>query len=239
MIAAQFNGPERSGNGGYVCGLLAEEHGGSGGGPVTAMLRVPPPLDTPLSWEHAPAGEGAAEVRLETHGGAVVGTAVAGELVREPVRFADAETVEAGRAAYPGFHHHPFDHCFTCGTARDDGDGLRIFTGPVGESHTAGPWEAHPAFAVDGLIPTPIAWAALDCPGGWAADFSAQAMVLGRMTAELLAPLEPGVRYHAGGRLDGREGRKFFTSTALHRPDGELVGRAEQVWIEVDPAAFA
>ena len=26
-IPAQFNGPVRSGNGGYVCGLLGHEHG--------------------------------------------------------------------------------------------------------------------------------------------------------------------------------------------------------------------
>ena len=44
VVAGQFRGPPNSGNGGYVCGLLARAFDG----PVTALLRAPPPLDTPL-----------------------------------------------------------------------------------------------------------------------------------------------------------------------------------------------
>ena len=51
-IPAQFNGPLRSGNGGWVCGLLADEwarrHGPT---VVTSRLLQPPPLDTTLTWE--------------------------------------------------------------------------------------------------------------------------------------------------------------------------------------------
>src|SRR5664279_1344357 len=50
IIHRQFNGPAHSGNGGYVCGLIASQIDTSE--PVTAMLRQPPPLDTALSWEH-------------------------------------------------------------------------------------------------------------------------------------------------------------------------------------------
>ena len=44
QIGRQFRGPPNSGNGGYVCGVLAKGLDG----PVTAMLRAPPPLDVDL-----------------------------------------------------------------------------------------------------------------------------------------------------------------------------------------------
>lgn len=233
-IPRQFNGPPTSGNGGWVSGLIAAAFASRGhAGPISARLRMPPPLATPLAWEHDDSS-----ARLLTHGGAVVGTAGPGAFTREPPPFVDADDVAHGLASYPGFEHHPFDLCFTCGTARAEGDGLRLFTGPVGDGLTAGPWHAHPAFASDGAIGTPVLWAALDCPGGWAADFTAQPMVLGTMTASVEQAPEPGSTLHAVGRLDRRDGRKFFTSTALYTPAGDLVGRSEQVWIEIDLADF-
>jgi hypothetical protein len=232
-ISAQFNGPDTSGNGGYVSGLLAQAHGAEQ--PVTATLRVPPPLETPLTWE--PSTD---LTRLVTHGGSVVGEATDGGFARDVPACPTPEQREAGLVAYPGFHHHPFDRCFTCGTAREDGDGLRLFTGPVGDGLVAGTFHAHEAFAeADGTLGLPVAWAALDCSGGWAADFSEHVMVLGRMTAHVEQPLVAGRTYASVGRLAERSGRKFLTDTALYAEDGTLVGRAEQVWIEVDPARFA
>jgi hypothetical protein len=232
-IPAQFNGPEHSGNGGYVAGLLATE---AGPGPVTSTLRIPPPLDTPLSWEHdARSGE----VRLLTAGGAVVGSAVPGEFARDVPVAPTAAEAEQALADYLGFADHPFDRCFTCGTARGNGDGLRLFPGPVDEHRTAAPWTPHAAFGgPDGVLDVPTTWAALDCPGGWAADFTRQVMVLGRMTAEVVRPPSAGEPCLATGVLRSRDGRKFITDTALYTADGELLGRAEQIWLEVDPATF-
>ncbi|MFT4188917.1 MAG: hypothetical protein QM621_10095 [Aeromicrobium sp.] len=230
-IPAQFNGPDHSGNGGYVCGLLATQLPSDT--PVTATLHMPPPLDTPLAWERS--GE---EVRLESHGGTIIGRASRGGFDRAALPSPDAKRVACGLANYAGHHHHPFDRCFTCGPAREEGEGLRIFSGEVSAGWTAAPWDPHPAMAVDGVMPTPVVWAALDCPGGWAADFCSQPMVLGRMTAQVFAPVPAGQRLHASGRLDDRRGRKFYTSTALHTPQGEVVGRSEQIWFEIDPARF-
>lgn len=230
-IPAQFNGPDHSGNGGYVAGLIARE---VGAGPVTSTLRIPPPLDVALSFERD--GD---EVRLLTAGGAVVGSASPGEFAREVPAVPTARQAEAGLADYIGFKHHPFDRCFTCGTARDEGDGLRLFTGPIGDGRTAAPWTPHASFGVDdGRLDVPITWAALDCPGGWAADFSAQTMVLGRMTAEVLRAPEAGEPLLSVGELSARDGRKFSTATALYTVDGELLGRAEQIWIEVAAGTF-
>ncbi|MCL3817762.1 hypothetical protein [Aeromicrobium wangtongii] len=232
-IPAQFNGPEHSGNGGYVAGLLAAE---LGTGPVTSTLRIPPPLDTPLTWEHdAETGE----VRLLTTGGAVVGSAAPGQFARDVPPAPTATEAEQALAAYPGFTHHPFDRCFTCGTARGDGDGLRLFPGPVDEHRTAAAWTPHAAFGgADGVLDVPTTWAALDCPGGWAADFTRQVMVLGRMTAEVVRPPRAGEECLATGVLRNRDGRKFITDTALYTAGGELLGRAEQIWIQVDAEAF-
>ncbi|MEV7398735.1 hypothetical protein [Aeromicrobium sp. NPDC092404] len=235
-IPGQFNGPLHSGNGGYVAGLLAQELGGDE--PVTSTLRIPPPLDVPLSWEHD--GD---EVRLLTAGGAVVGTATPGGFVRDVAPCPSPEEAAAGAAHFPGFAHHPFDHCFTCGTARDEGDGLRLFAGPIDPEvagHTAAPWTPHDAFAgPGGSVDLPVAWAALDCPGGWAADFTRHMMVLGRMTAQVLRRPRAGEPCVAVGRLHAQDGRKFLAETALYAEGGELLGRGEQTWIEVDPATFS
>ncbi len=145
-----------------------------------------------------------------------------------------------GLAAYAGFRHHPFARCFTCGTNRDEGDGLRLFTGPYGEGVTAAPWTPHPAFAGDdGAINPAVMWAALDCPGGWAADFTHNAIVLGMMTAIVHRRPQAGEPCIAVGRLDEHIGRKFLTDTALYTVEGELLGHAEQLWIEIDLANFS
>lgn len=229
-IPTQFNGPDTSGNGGYVAGMLAGEHGGAG--PVTSTLKIPPPLDVPLSWERADA-----ELRLLTAGGAVIGDAVPGTFARNAPEAPTQAQADVGLAAYQGWSNHPFDRCFTCGTQRAEGDGLRLFTGPIGDDRTAAPWSPHEAFAgEDGAIDLPTMWAALDCPGGWAADFTQRIIVLGRMTAEVLRRPRPGERCLSIGSLASHDGRKFSTDTALWTADGELLGRAEQIWIEIDPA---
>lgn len=230
-IPAQFNGPEHSGNGGWVSGLIAAQ---LGPGPVTATLHAPPPLDVPLSWERD--GE---DIRLLTAGGAVVGTGTPGEFAREAPPAPTAAEAQHGLDHYAGFSNHPFDRCFTCGTARGEGDGLRLFSGPVGDDRTAAPWTPHVLFGgPDGLLDVPTTWAALDCPGGWAADFTRQVMVLGRMTAEVRRQPRAGEPHLATGVLRRRDGRKFTTDTALYTADGELLGRSEQIWIEVAPDTF-
>jgi hypothetical protein len=227
-IPRQFNGPDASGNGGYVAGMLAQELGIEG--PATSTLRLPPPLDSPLTWERD-----GATLRLLTPGGAVVGETTDDAFSRPVPASPTVAEGEAGLAAYLGWVNHPFDRCFTCGTQRADGEGLRLFTGPTGDGRTAATWTPHPAFAsADGAIDIPVTWAALDCPGGWAADFTEQTMVLGRMTAEVARRPVPGEPCLSVGHLDSNEGRKFFTSTALWTEEGELLGRAEQVWIQID-----
>ncbi|KHL18054.1 hypothetical protein CLV56_1159 [Mumia flava] len=232
-IDPAFNGPDRSGNGGYVAGLVAS---GLGGVPTTSTLRVPPPLGVPLEYEVDP-DAGRAELR---DGDAVVGTATVlegGFDVPAP-RFVEPPLARRSAEDYPGFAEHPFARCFTCGTAREAGDGLRIFTGPFpGEDGlVAGLWTVHPAFGDP--VDAPVVWASIDCPGSWAADAGERAMVLGRMTGQVLGPVHSGTTYVVVGALRTTEGRKRLTGTALYTEDGTLVARSEQTWITVDVAAF-
>jgi hypothetical protein len=70
-IPARFNGPARSANGGYACGVLASFVGG----PARVRLHHPPPLDRVMTVQP---GEAEREVVL-THGRRVIATARPGE----------------------------------------------------------------------------------------------------------------------------------------------------------------
>jgi hypothetical protein len=59
VIMSRFCGPPDSGNGGYVCGLIA----GYLDGPAEVTLRKPPPLETPLNLE--PDGDGSVRVATD------------------------------------------------------------------------------------------------------------------------------------------------------------------------------
>ena len=216
VIARRFNGPPESANGGYAAGLVA----GLLDGDAEVTLRSPPPLERPLD---AVESETGVEVR---DGETLVATAerVDWELeVPEPV---SVEEAEAARKRYPGFEQHEYATCFTCGP--DRADGLAIFSGPVeGRDVVAAPW-VPPA----GDVPAELVWAALDCPSGWAVDrFNRQGVLLGRIVARLLVPVETGRTYVVMGWPRGAEGRKREAGSAIFTADGEPVAYARSTWI--------
>jgi hypothetical protein len=222
-IARRFRGPPTSGNGGYVCGLVAERLGQ----PVEVMLRSPPPLEQDLAL--APG----APARL-LDGEVLVAQATPAELVLDVPPAPSLDEAEAWSRAYPGFASHPFPECFTCGPARTVGDGLRIFPGAAPDGAlVAAPWEAHASLAdASGRIPIPVVWAALDCAGYFATTHPRTAL-LGKMTALVPAPVAAGERYVVIGWRIGEEGRKRHAGTALFDARGQLLGQARQTWIVV------
>ena len=224
-VPPRWNGPPGSANGGYFAGLLAAHLTTDPDRPGTAVevtLRHPPPLGTAIVVIHRPEG-----VRA-SFGGAVVAEARTVELdvdLLDPVSFGAAR--ETG-AAYPGMLAHPFPGCVVCGPQRPAPDGLGLRPGPVGgrPGTTAAAWVPGPSTAGEGAttVGAEVAWAALDCPGGWALDLAGRPAVLGRMTAQLDALPHVGDRCVVMGAVLGRDGRKAHTATTLYDGDGRVLG---------------
>ncbi|HEX5562701.1 MAG TPA: hypothetical protein VFX52_13745 [Nocardioidaceae bacterium] len=242
FLPARFNGPAASANGGFACGALAERVAeGSAGVAVEVTLRRPPPLDTPLS---ASIVDG---LTLLRHGDATVAEARVVEEDLEAVEEVSPDQAARAMLDYPGLHAHPFPTCFACGPDRVEGDGLRIFPGPVGgvRSHVASVWVPQDGHAesgdlVDGVHRCGVAttWAALDCVGGWSEQIEGRPYVLGRMTARIDVLPVVGEPHVVVGRHLGREGRRSFTASTLYDADGRIVGCARHTWVAVDPSLF-
>ena len=230
-VPRRFNGPPRSGNGGWVAGALAARLPGQAlGQAVTVTLRQPPPLEVPLPLTATAAGA------LLSHDGRPVAEAVYAETAPEPVAPVTVAQAVASEAAYPGHRDHPFAGCFVCGPARRPGDGLRIFAGPVpaadGEDvRVAATWTPYESNVA-------ITWAALDCPGGWASDLLGRPSVLGRVTTEVRSLPRTSERYVVVGEQRRVDGRKTFTAATLYGPRDEVVATSEHVWIAIDPQEF-
>lgn len=210
IIPARFNGPPGSGNGGYSAGTFAD------GARCEVTLRLPPPLDTPLS-----SGDG----RISAPDGRVVAELAPADAVDArvpPVSYAEATVAAAG---YAGFTDHPFPTCYVCGPARSDG--LRIFPGRLPDGSTAAPWQ------VPTDVSVAVLWAALDCPGGWAVTTAGRPYVLGRMAVVLDKLPAPGDRCVLRGACAGVEGRKALVHTTLYGPAGGELARARATWIAV------
>jgi len=224
-VEHRFRGPSDSGNGGYVAGLVAARAGATTGGSAAVVtLRAPPPLDTPL----AVVADGDGGVRV-VHGQTIVAEGARSSLTVDPVPPVDRTTARNASIDYPGLSVHPFPECFVCGPARGLGDGLRLFPGRLGDGRTACVWTVG-----DDLDGRPeLVWAALDCPGGWSAEIEGRPMVLGRLTAQVVALPDAGDDCVVVGMLLGSQGRKTWTATTAYGADGGELGRAHATWITV------
>lgn len=234
-IPFRFRGPASSGNGGWTAGAMATLLDPVG--PVEVTLRIPPPLDVPMPVVETDG------VLVATHDGVTVAearTALAEPTPPDPVDPATATTAEA---SYAGLRRHPFPTCFSCGTGRERGDGLRIFPGPMGADHqvVAATWVPDPSVAEEPdqlRATTAVTWAALDCVGAWSSDLDNRPMVLGQMTAVVHDGPRIGERHVVVGEGIEVAGRKTRTSSALYDADGRLLAAAAHVWITIDPEVF-
>lgn len=219
IVSGRYNGPPTSANGGYACGLLA----GLLGGEAEVTLRRPPPLDRELEVVEV---EGCLQL---FDGEQLVAEARHAEVPLDaPPPVTIVKATEA-RAGYPGFVHHAYPTCFTCGPQRDDG--LAVYPGPVAgrEGVVASPWTP-PAD-----VRPEIVWAALDCPAGWAVDdFQREGVLLGRMAAHIdRLPVAGHPHVLLGWRI-GEDGRKRYAGSALFTVGGDLLAAARSTWIVPD-----
>ncbi len=209
-IAAQFNGPPGTANGGYACGVLAE--GLPAAEAVSVALRAPLPLERELT---------VAGGRL-LDGETVLAEASATTLTLD---VPPPPPLEEARAAHlaPDFPH-PFPCCFVCGPDRAAGDGLRILPGPVAPGVVATTWTPLSA-------DRRILWSALDCPSSFACTFASRA-VLANLTAQVHQEPQPGRELTVLGWHIASDGRKHHAGTALY--DGTaLLAAALALWIEL------
>ena len=111
VVPARFNGPVRSGNGGFVSGSLAERVPGAAGRPVEVTLRRPPPLDRAMTVREEPG------TAVLTDGPDLVAEARVVDLDLEAVDGVAPDVAGEAMLGYPGRSGHPFPTA--CGSSRD------------------------------------------------------------------------------------------------------------------------
>ena len=234
-IPGHLNGPPTSGHGGYTSAMVAAPLQGA----VAVDLRRPVPLERPLERRLLEGG------RTDLRDGDTLiaeGKQISLELEIPPAPDWN-ETVQAAER-YAGLRFHPFDTCFGCGPRRREGDGLRIFAGPrASGSELAAPWIPHASLAAPGApLPPEMVWSALDCPAGWASDFTtrgkfpdgAQA-VTAQLAVRIDAPVYTGRRYTILGWPVRTEGRKVSTGAAMYDEGGTAVAVATALMVILLP----
>jgi hypothetical protein len=232
VIEPHYNGPVGSGQGGYVCGMVAARLDG----PAEVTLRRPAPLGTPLVVERDEAGT----VRVLHDGALVAEGAAAPELkleLPEPVGVAQAREATARSRLQEHPESHPAPTCFVCGPMRDDG--MRIHVGPVdGRGLSAGTWVPGPELAgPDGALAPEFMWAVLDCPGGMGAfgdgELTGPPYLLGRFAVAQYGPVALGEPHVLAGWGLAEEGRKLMAGSAIFTAAGEPVAAARATWIRL------
>ena len=234
-IGRQYYGFPGVGFGGYVSGRLASYIGDA----AMVTLRSPPPLERALSVE----ADGDGRVRL-LDGDVLVAEAVAGDPqvdVPDPVGFQAA--AEASQR-FAGWRAHAFPMCFTCGIEREEGQGLRVFPGPLEDGPgAAAAWVPHPVFAgPSGAVRTEFVWAALDCPTYWGmfpngdgpgtsgAGSAVLGLTTGRIHARMLGPVTAGSPHVVMGWPISTEGPKYLGGAAVFSEDGEVLAVSMATW---------
>ena len=226
-INTRFQGPPRSSNGGYACGLTARRLVGT----TSVRLKAPPPLETDLRLESA-----ADEARL-FNGTSLIAEAKRTNLDLSPPTAPSYELASRAAESFIGFTQHQFPECFVCGPERSGFDGLRIFPGSLpGVDVIAAPWAPDPSLAASsGHVDPVYLWAALDCPSGFALVPLPDGLgiVLGELCVSVAGDVSPGDALVVAAWPIGTDGRKRFAGSAIYTADGVLVAKARATWIEI------
>lgn len=228
-IKPRFCGPPNSGNGGYSCGLLGKNIPGA----AQVRLHMPPPLDTSLAIT-----EQNGDWHL-MHKDSVVVSAKPAQLDLLPPTPPTLEQARQARGTFAGHSElNVFRSCFVCGPARDATDGLQLFTGAIdGTDIVACDWQPTPDLLDgQGNTKTEFVWSALDCPGYFGLRIpmdSGKLFLLGQMTACIDRPVPGNQPLIVYGWKQAVDGRKHYSAAAIATAEGELLARAEHLWIEL------
>jgi hypothetical protein len=235
-IDRRFCGPPDSGNGGYVCGVLASHLGAPG----EVTLRRPPPLKTPMTVAESDGGTLRLLDQDEVVAEATPGPDNLGLDVPAPPSVAEARAASARSRYLAHPDQHPFPTCFVCGPAREPKDGLRILVAPLdGRDLSADVWIPDPELTdADRAVRPEFVWAALDCPSGIGAMGDAPPkgppFVLGRLSVRQLLPVLPAAPLVVVGWRIGEAGRKLLAGSALFTARDQLAALARATWIRLN-----
>ena len=225
IINKRFCGPKNSANGGYAAGVFAQTIDG----PAVVTLKSPPPLDTPVDLRKTEQGYDA--VYNET----LVASIAPGAVSINPPLMPDDEGIAAAHDVFlsDADNVHLIPYCFVCGDRRAPGDGLRIFSGPAPDSTVNADFWTPAADLADGegLVRPEFLWAALDCPSAFALRSWPVLTLLGRFAVDIRRRPAPGEKLIVAAWPEGKEGRKYFSSSALYDEDRELIAAANAVWV--------
>jgi acyl-coenzyme A thioesterase PaaI-like protein len=231
IIEKKFNGPPRSGNGGYAAGAFARAFGLDWSKSAAVTLLAPVPLGIPLTLSRRH------RRHVVRHTSTLIATVSA--LTGDPTApvFVPVDVAQDAASNFSGRCGHPFSRCFVCGTERQPADGLGLTPGRLARAAdtVACTWSPERDLASqEGLISAELVWSVLDCPGGWACGLDLEDMLLSRISACLLEPVYAGEHYVVVGQLERRHGRTAVASTALYREDGLLLAKANALWVKVE-----
>lgn len=243
VVARRFRGPHdgdrATGNGGYVCGLVAA----AATPPATTIeirARDGVPLDRPLVVRAGAVGA------LLYDGSTLIACASAERLAvttptPPPLAVARAASRRFEALLEEGSVHHAFPECFVCGHRRSPGDGMRLFPGPWlvdgvarGPARVAG-WRPD-ASLLDpaGRLRPEFVWSALDCPGGWALPGPINT---GTLQVEIREPIDGGQELIVMGWREAtpagvRPGsRRRYAGSAMFDARGRLLALGAAIWV--------
>jgi hypothetical protein len=228
-VKDRFCGAPHLASGGYVAGLLGRllER------PARVSLEHPVPLDRAFGIERGAHGE-----LVLTDGAVTLAHAEPATLQVEPpapVSYAEAEWASE---RYLGFTEHSTPSCFVCGPAREWGDGLAIYPGPIpGRRLVAAPWAPDPSlFDRRGTVRAEFVWAALDCPIGFALleAFGRHKVTLSQLTVSVIQPLPVGERFVVMGWPFAAEGRTLLGASAIFSVGCEMHALGSAVLVCAD-----
>ena len=230
QIDSRFCGPPSSGNGGYSCGIIGRNIEGAS----QVRLHSPPPLGADLVL-HQEGDEWSMFYEEQ-----LVATAKPATLSLDVPSPPTLEQAIAARERYLGHRVHAYPGCFVCGPARESGDGLRLFTGPVeGTELVACDWTPSGGLLDSkGFVRPEMIWAALDCPSFFALDeqmIASRLFLLGQMTAVLEQPILGKEPLLVMGWRHSVERRKHFSAAAICNAQGDVLAKAQHIWIALKP----
>ncbi|WP_367318382.1 hypothetical protein [Streptomyces sp. HUAS ZL42] len=232
VVPELYVGYPRVAFGGYVAGVLAER---SGAQTVRVDFRGPVPVEVPVRIAET-AGDGVELGEAERP----LASARPAELLFDAPAAPSWDDAVAAAERFRSAPPSGVVDCFGCGLRAAD-RGLGLHCSPVPDSGlVASAWTPSRAFAdADGLLPTPLVWGALDCPGNWAGRFlgtQRPGAVTASLTGTVLRPVAVGEPYISYGWLLSESGRKHRMGVALATAEGELCAVSEALWIDPRPA---